>query len=191
MGRLAIRRFAIGTRHRETLPLILRASKQTQGNPCSPVQPDSCMGLSTSDSSGDSPHSSRSSEQARQSQVAVSEAHVFTAGRGGMGAGAVARTRHAFFCATLLAEALAGLRTARAGLRDAVSGCLRTGAAGLRDARRGCLRGWGTAGQRAFVAAPAYSRKTFTGIGTVAAGLRAPRLNELAFAAVGRGLTFA
>ena len=47
MGRLAVSRFVIRTRHRELLPFVLRVLKQTQGKPCSPVQHNSCVGLST------------------------------------------------------------------------------------------------------------------------------------------------
>jgi hypothetical protein len=46
MGWLAVSRFVIRTRHRELLPFILRVLKQTQGKPCSPVQHNSCVGLS-------------------------------------------------------------------------------------------------------------------------------------------------
>ena len=101
------------------------------------------------------------------------------------------RMPHALFCAALLADGLVGLRTVPAGLRADPAG-LRGGAAGLRDD----AAGWRAA--RAFLSARAElrelsaaapdPRETFTGLGA-GAGRCAPRLNELAFAEDGRGLT--
>ena len=62
MSRLAISPFTIRKRHHKILPLILRVLKQTQRNPCSPVQHRFVCGSIDSVSSRDRPHSSRSSE---------------------------------------------------------------------------------------------------------------------------------